>query len=163
MAAEVDYTALEGLGDTGAAATKALKTGFPLSGPPAQALKQEGWIKLSLDFAKTNLAAADWAKIFDIPDRMYIFDILTNIKKIEGQDSVITIGDASADGSVTWVAAQTGQVVDVTHRTLVADANGATRGKFYATGGGLYISSTSILDTLKIDIYVHFMMIDPIA
>ena len=39
MAALVDFTALEGLGDTGAAATKAIKTGYPLAGGPVKAIR----------------------------------------------------------------------------------------------------------------------------
>ena len=157
--AVVDFTLLEGLGDTGAAATKAIKTGYPLAGGPVKGIKHDFYIKVAANFAKTNLTDGDW-KIFTIPANMYVFDILTVITKVEAADCGLVIGDASANHDTTWITAQTGQVIDIAHKTLVADANGATRGKFYPAGGALYCSATSNFDTLAFDLYIHAVMLD---
>jgi hypothetical protein len=156
----VDYTALEGLGDTGALATKAIKTSFPLTGVPAKSIGHDGWMRIRLDFSKTNLTDGEWAKFFVIPAHTFVLEVMTNIITIEAGASGITIGDADADHTATWLASQTGQVANVVNRTLVADANGATRGKYYHAAGALYISGTALFDTLVIDVYVHLMKME---
>ena len=160
MAAQVDYTALEGLGDAYAAATKAIKTGFQLAGPPAKSIGLDGWVKITLDFSKTNLTDGDWAKFFVIPAGYFVIEVMTKIITVEAGAAGIVIGDTDADHATEWVATQTGQVANVVNRTLVADANGATRGKYYHAAGALYMSGTSNFDTLKIDVYVHMMKMD---
>ena len=148
MAALVDYTALT--------PATGFEDGYPVAvKTPVSGLKVDYWRKVRLDFSLTNLAAADWAKIMVIPANTYVLDVMTYILTEEGGASGITIGDASADGSTTWVATQDGNVADVAKITLVADANGATRGKLYSSAGALYLSATAELDTLKIDVYVH--------
>ena len=161
MAALVDFTALAGLNDFPYSATKALKNGFGVNtGEPTSGTGRDFWRKVRIDFSKTNLAAADWAKFADIAAKTYVFEILTEIIVVESAGSGITIGDANADSSTTWTATQTGQVAGVTAITLVSDANGATRGKYYNTAGALYISGTGALTTLVIDIYIHCMILD---
>jgi hypothetical protein len=160
MAALVDYTALEGLGDTGAAATKAIKTSFPIAGPPAKSIGHDGWVKIRLDFSKTNLTDGDWAKFFVIPAHTFVMEVMTNIITAEGGASGVTIGDTNADHSTEWLATQAASSANVVNRTLVAATNGATRGKYYHTAGALYISATATLDTLVIDVYVHLMKME---
>ena len=150
----VDYTAK----------TKAqgFNDGFPAAqATPFDGLKKDFWRKVRLDFSKTNLADGDWAKVMVIPAHTYVQEVMTCIVTPEGGASGIGVGDVSADHSVTWLAAQDGNVADTTKITLVADANGATRGKYYHAAGALYISATAILDTLVIDVYVHCMVVDP--
>ena len=155
MAAEVDYTAL----------TKAtgFSDGFPLAEPtPFDGKEKDFWRKVRLDFSKTNLAAADWAKVMIIPAHTYVKEVMTYIVTPEAAAAALCVGDVSADGSVTWVASQDGDVADVVKITLVAATNGATRGKYYHAAGAIYVSATSILDTLVLDVYVHCMVLDPL-
>lgn len=115
-----------------------------------------GWDKIRIDFTKEHLAAADWAKVMTIPAHTYVHEVMTYIVTPCAVASALCVGDASADGSVTWVASQDGNVADTVKITLVADTNGATRGKFYHTAGALYVSATPEMDTLVLDIYVHY-------
>jgi hypothetical protein len=155
MAALVDYTALT-------TATGWTDTFPKCAATPVDGIKKDFWRKVRVDFSLTNLADADWAKIMVIPAHTYVFEILTCILTVEAADAGIVIGDASADHTTTWITAQTGQVADVAHITLVANTNGATRGKYYHAAGALYISGTSAFDTLCIDVYVHCMTLDPL-
>lgn len=156
----VDFTALEGLGDSYAAATKAIKTGFPKEGPPAQSIGLDGWVKVRLDFSKTNLTDGEWAKFFVIPAGTFIIELMTRVLTVEGGAAGVTIGDTSADHSTEWVATQDANTDNEVNRTLVADANGATRGKFYSAAGALYLSATSDLNALLMDVYIHLMKLD---
>ena len=154
MAALVDYTAL----------TKAtgFSDGFPLAQPtPFDGKEKDFWRKVRLDFSKTNLTDADWAKIMVIPAHTFVIEVMTCIVTIDAEATVIYVGDASSDHSNTWEANATGAVADVVTITLVADTNGATRGKYYHSAGALYLSANATLDTLVIDVYVHCMMLDP--
>jgi hypothetical protein len=114
-----------------------------------------GWDKIRVDFTKKHLAAADWAKIAVIPAHTYVFEVATYIVVPAAAASAFCVGDVSADGSVTWVASQDADTADVVAITLVADTNGATRGKYYHSAGALYVSATPEMDTLVVDIYVH--------
>ena len=155
MAALVDYTAL-------APATGWTDT-FPVcAATPVDGIAKDFWRKVRVDFSLTNLADADWAKIMTIPAHTYVFEVMTVIVTAEGGAAGITIGDASADHTTTWVATQAGTSANVAAITLVADANGATRGKYYHTAGALYISGTSAFDTLVIDVYARCMTLDPL-
>ncbi len=154
MATQVDYTAL--------AEATGFKDGFPIcNASPVDGIAKDFWRKVRLDFSKTNLTDGDWAKIMAIPAHTHIKEVMTCIVTPEGAASGIVVGDADADHSATWVAAQDGDVADVVKITLVADANGATRGKYYHAAGALYLSATALLDTLVIDVYVHCMTMDP--
>ncbi len=138
------------------------KDTFPIQNAmPVDGINKEFWRKVRLDFSKTNLADGTWAKIMVIPAHTRVKEVMTCIVTPEGAASGIGIGDVDADHSVTWVAAQDGDAADVTKITLVADANGATRGKYYHAAGALYLSATALLDTLVIDVYAHMMIIDP--
>ena len=155
MAALVDYTALTtatGWTDT-----------FPIcAATPVDGIQKDFWRKVRVDFSKTGLADTNWAKIMTIPAHTYVFDVMTYIVTLEAGAAGITIGDADADHTTTWVATQAGTAADVAKITLVADTNGITRGKYYHTAGALYISGTSAFDTLVIDVYAHCMTLDPL-
>ena len=154
MAALVDYTALT--------AATGWEDGFPIcAATPVDGIKKDFWRKVRVDFSLTNLTDGDWAKIMVIPAHTYVFEVMTYIVTEEGGASGVTIGDASSDHSNTWVLTQTAAAADVTSITLVAATNGATRGKYYHTAGGIYISGTATFDTLVIDVYVHCMTMDP--
>jgi hypothetical protein len=116
-----------------------------------------GWDKVRVDFSKTNLTDGDWAKIMTIPAHTYVFDTMTYIVKIQATGTTIYLGDANADHELAWNTNITAAVADVVAPTLVADTNGATRGKFYHTAGGIYMSSTVTLTTVVIDVYVQHM------
>ena len=155
MAALVNYTALThatGYYDK-----------FPLcAATPVDGIKKDFWRKVRLDFSKTNLATADWAKIMVIPAHTYVHEVLTHVLQVDAGVVGFVIGDDPADGDLTWLATAAGDVVDIVKITLVADTNGATRGKYYHTAGALYFSPTGICDTLALDVYVHCMTIDPL-
>lgn len=155
MAALVDYTALT--------AATGWKDSFPIcAATPVSGIKKDFWRKVRVDFSKTGIAADDWAKIMVIPAHTYVFEIMTYIVTIDGAQDIV-MGDAATDASNTWRAAIAVGVADVTTITLVADTNGATRGKYYHAAGGLYLSPAAVaLDTLCIDVYVHCMTLDPL-
>jgi len=155
MAALVDYTAL-------APATGWTDT-FPVcAATPVDGIAKDFWRKVRVDFSLTNLANDSWAKIMTIPAHTYVFEIMTYISTIDGAQNIV-MGDAATDASNTWRAAIAVGVADITTITLVADTNGATRGKYYHAAGGIYISPAAVdLDTLVIDVYVHCMTLDPL-
>jgi hypothetical protein len=154
MAALVDYTAL--VESTG------FKDTFPVAAAtPFAGVAKDFWRKVRLDFSKTNLTDADWAKIMTIPAHTYVHEVMTYIVTIQADATTIYIGDANADHTATYEANATGAVADVVTITLVADTNGATRGKYYHTAGALYLSATVTLTTLVIDVYVHCQTLDP--
>lgn len=154
MAALVDFTALK--------PATGFTDGFPKAEPtPFDGKDKDFWRKVRLDFSKTNLADADWAKIMVIPAHTYVIEVMTYIVAIQADATTIYIGDANADHTATWEANATGAVADVVAITLVADTNGATRGKYYHAAGALYLSATVALSTLVIDVYVHCMVMDP--
>jgi len=155
MAALVDYTAL--LPATGFTDTFPESANTPYSG-----VAKDYWRKVRLDFSKTNLTDADWAKFMTIPAHTYVLEVMTYIVTIDTHATTIYIGDANADHTATWEANATAAVADVVTITLVADTNGATRGKYYHAGGALYISANALMDTAVIDIYVHCMNLDPL-
>ena len=154
MPALVNYTALTpatGFNDT-----------FPIcAASPVDGVGKDFWRKIRIDFTLTNLEAADWAKIMVIPAHTYVFEVITVIVAQEGQGSGLTIGDANSDSDATWLSSQAADTKDVVKITLVADANGATRGKYYHAAGAIYCSGTSKFDALILDVYVHCMTIDP--
>ena len=154
MAALVDYTAL--------AEATGFKDTFPIStGTPFGGVQKDYWRKVRLDFSKTNLTDADWAKIMTIPAHTFVTEVMTYIVTIQATATTIYIGDANADHTATWEANATAAVADVVTITLVADTNGATRGKYYHAAGALYLSATVDLTTVVIDVYVHCMNLDP--
>ena len=155
MAALVDYTALT--------AAEGWEDGFPIcAATPVDGIAKDFWRKVRIDFSLTNLANDSWAKIMTIPAHTYVFEIMTYIVTIDGAQNIV-MGDAATDASNTWRAAIAVGVADVTTITLVADTNGATRGKYYHAAGGLYLSPAAVdLDTLVIDVYVHCMTLDPL-
>jgi hypothetical protein len=154
MAALVDYTAL--VESTG------FKDGYPQSGgEPVDGIGKDYWRRVRLDFSKTNLTDADWAKIMVIPAHTYVMDLKTYIVTIQSTATTIYIGDANADHSETYETNVTGAVADVVSTMLVADTVGATRGKYYHAAGALYLSATVTLTTLVIDVYVHCMNMNP--
>lgn len=154
MAALVDYTALteaEGYFNT-----------FPIcAATPVDGIKKDFWRKVRLDFSLTNLATADWAKIMVIPAHTYVHEVLVHVLTLDAGVIGFVIGDDPADGDLTWLATADGTAADVTFITLVADTNGATRGKYYHAAGALYFSPNGICDTLVVDVYVHCMTMDP--
>jgi hypothetical protein len=154
MAALVDYTALtEATGWT---------DGFPIcASTPVDGVATDYWRKVRLDFSKTNLATADWIKFMVIPAHTYVHEIMTHVLTADAGATALVFGDAAGDASETWLATAAGDVADIVKITLVADTNGATRGKYYHTAGALYMSPTGICDTLLIDVYVHCMNMDP--
>lgn len=154
MAALVDYTALTEA--TGFKDTFPVSTSTPFGG-----VGKDFWRKVRLDFSLTNLTDGDWAKIMTIPAHTYVFDVMTYIVTIQATATDIEIGDANADSSHTWEENATGAVADIVTITLVADTNGATRGKYYHTAGALYLCADATLTTLVIDVYVHCMTLDP--
>ena len=155
MAALVDYTALT--------AATGWEDGFPIcAATPVDGIAKDFWRKVRVDFSLTNLANDSWAKIMTIPAHTYVFEIMTYIATIDGAQNIV-MGDAATDASNTWRAAIAVGVADITTITLVADTNGATRGKYYHAAGGIYISPAAVdLDTLVIDVYVHCMTLDPL-
>jgi hypothetical protein len=152
MAALVDFTVLTP--DAG------FHDGFAMSGAPVDGITKDFWRKVRLDFSKTNVVQTDWIKFMVIPAGTFVFDIMTRIIQVDGAQNIV-IGDAAGDASNTWIAAVAVGVADVVVPTLVAETLGATRGKFYASAGALYLSPAGVdLDTLIIDIYVHCMLLD---
>ena len=150
----VDYTAL----------TKA--TGWSEAAPicaaePVSGVDKTYWRKVRLDFALTNLAAADWIKFMVIPAHTYVNQIMVSVLTADAATTVLTFGDAATNDSLSWLATCSGAVANVVYPTLAADTNGATAGLYYHTAGALYMSSDGICDTLKIDVYVHCMNLDP--
>jgi len=155
MAALVDYTAL--------AEATGFKDTFPIStNTPYSGVAKDYWRKVRLDFSLTNLTDADWAKFMTIPAHTFVIEVMTYIVTIDAGVTTIYIGDANADHTLTWEANATAAVADVVTITLVADTNGATRGKYYHAAGALYISANATMDTTVIDIYVHCMNMDPL-
>ena len=155
MAALVDYTAL--------ATATGWTDGFPIcASTPVDGIKKDFWRKIRVDFSKTNLANDSWCKIAAIPAHTYVFEIMTYIVTIDGAQNIV-MGDAATDTSNSWRAAIAVGVADITTITLVADTNGATRGKYYHAAGGIYLSPAAVdLDTLCIDVYIHCMTLDPL-
>ena len=152
--AALNYTALT--------AATGWKDTFPVcAATPVDGLAKDFWRKVRLDFALTNLATADWAKIMDIPAHTYVHEVMAYVATVDAGVTALVIGDVDADGELAWLATSAGDVVDVVTITLVADTNGATRGKYYHTAGALYMSPTGICDTLVLDVYVHCMNLDP--
>jgi len=155
MAALVDYTALT--------TATGWTDGFPIcAATPVDGTATDFWRKVRLDFSKTNLASADWAKIMVIPAHTYVHEILTHVLTVDAGATALEFGDSAGDGATEWLATAAGDVVDIVKITLVADTNGATRGKYYHAAGALYMSPTGICDTLLIDVYVHCMKLDPL-
>ena len=151
MADLVDYTALE---------SATWKEGFPIcASTPVDGVDREFIRKVRVNFGSTGtgLAAADWATVINIPAHTYVFSVSSNIIVAEAADAAIIVG--TGDANAGWIAAQTGQVIDVMHSTKSTDANYA--GVYFHTAGVITISATSALDTLVIDLYVHCMTIDP--
>lgn len=150
----VDYTALT--------AATGWEDQFPVcASTPIAGVGKDYWRKIRLDFSLTNIATDDWAKIMVIPAHTYVMEVMAYVVTADAGVTALVLGDVNADGELAWLATSAGDVADVVTITLVADTNGATRGKYYHAAGALYMSPTGVGDTLVLDVYVHCINMDP--
>jgi hypothetical protein len=152
MAALVDYTALT---------DGSWVFGFPTPAEtPVSGIKKDFWMKVSLDFTKTKLTSADWAKVLDIPEKCFILGCVAVVTDAAG-DQQLCVGDVNADHTLGWIPDIDNDTINTCWPTTPASTYGALGGKYYPSGGALYISAlhASDLSATGIDLYVHGIML----
>ena len=143
--------------------TTAVTIGYPIAdGTPVSGIKKDFWEKVTIDFSQKHLASADWADFYEIPERMLILGMIAVVDHADGQDDQLAIGDADADHTLTWIDDIDD---DTANQYTICDhdnTNGALGGKFYPSGGNLYISAVAAneVDSAIISVYIHAIMID---
>ena len=143
--------------------TDAVDIGYPVANEtPAAGITKDFWEKITIDFSKKHLVADDWADFYEIPERMFIYEMFAVVKEHDGQDNELAIADVDSDDNVEWIDNIDDSAID--NYTIINhnNTNGAVGGKFYPAGGNLYISAVAAteVDATILDVYIHAIMLD---